>query len=461
MTQLIRVLVRSPAARSVLFTGIVLTCVQQASACSEFLQLRHLLSDGFHGRYLNNGKPVPGFQLTLYKKHSDAPFYLDPRRSSEAMKTVGTASNGSFDFGPLPAGVYYVVGSNPGHFSIAFRFTPSEKSEKPQAVTLELDRWGCTQFRAEPVLGAVAAAPELQKQLEAMVRTHHGKVALFAKHLRTGATVSIDATTPVQTASVIKLPIMLEAFAQVKAGKRSLDDKIVLREEDKVPGSGILQFLRPGAQFTLEDAIVLMMTLSDNASTNLVIDQVGIPAVNARSAAMGLKNTYLYKKVYRKAEGPMPDDQKKFGLGKTTAAEMAAVLESIERCDLGDSKLCTRMIEIMKNQQSRLMIVRYLETADATEVRSGVAAKLGELDEVKNEVALVYTDSGPIVISIFTWDNEDQRWMADNEAYLLIARMAKTIVDAWAPKGVVSAGTHGMERAAKPTAAARSRISHR
>ena len=284
-----------------------------------------------------------------------------------------------------------------------------------------------------------AAAADLQLQLKAMALAHHGKVAVYAKHLKTGATVAVDADRPVQTASVIKVPVMVEALAQVKTGKRNLDDRIVLREEDKVPGSGILQLLRPGAQITLEDAIVLMMTLSDNTATNLVIDQVGVSAVNARSAAMGLKSTYLYKKVYRKAEGPMPEDQKQFGLGKTTAREMAAVLESIERCDLGDAKLCARMIEIMKHQQLREMIARYLETADSTEVRSGVAAKLGELDDVKNEVALVYTETGPIVISIFTWDNQDQRWMADNEAYLLIARIAKAIVDAWTPKGVTPA----------------------
>ncbi|MCI0354990.1 MAG: class A beta-lactamase-related serine hydrolase [Acidobacteria bacterium] len=309
------------------------------------------------------------------------------------------------------------------------------------------------------VLVSTADAADLQQQLDAMARAHHGKVALYAKHLKTGATVALDADRPVPTASVIKLPIMVEAFAQAKSGKRSLADKIVLREVDKVPGSGILQFLRLGVQMTLEDAIVLMMTLSDNTATNLVIDQVGIPAVNARSSGRGQTNTYLYKKVYRKAEVPMPDDQKQFGLGKTTAREMAAVLESIERCDLGDAKLCSRMIEIMKNQQFRGMIARYLETADTTEVRSGVAAKLGELDDVKNEVALVYTDTGPIVISIFTWGNHDQRWMADNEAYLLIARMARTIVDAWAPKGVVSAATEKQERAGKPTTAVHGRIS--
>ena len=73
----------------------------------------------------------------------------------------------------------------------------------------------------------------------------------------------------------------------------------------------------------------------------------------------------------------------------------------------------------------------------------------------------MYTEAGPIVISIFTWDNQDQRWMADNQAYLLIARLAKTIVDAWAPKGVVAATTENMEPAEKPTAAARLRISTR
>ena len=59
------------------------------------------------------------------------------------------------------------------------------------------------------------------------------------------------------------------------------------------------------------DTVVLMMTLSDNTATNLVIDQVTIPAINARISALGLKDTYLYKKVYKPPQGPMPSDQKK------------------------------------------------------------------------------------------------------------------------------------------------------
>ncbi len=288
------------------------------------------------------------------------------------------------------------------------------------------------------MLASQALAADLQQQLNSMAAAHHGKVALYAKNLKTGATVAIDADRPVKTASVIKLPIMVEAFAQAKAGKRSvsLSNKITLTKENQVQGSGVLGFLRPGLQPTLEDAITLMMILSDNTATNLVIDQVTIAAVNARIAGMGLKNTYLYKKVYKPAEGPMPPDQKQFGLGKTTAREMAEVMESIYRCELKDEKLCKRMIEIMRNQQYRNMIPHYIETVDTSETPSAVADKIGALDEVRNDVALVFTKSGDIVISVFTYDNKDQSWIAENEAELLIARMAKVIIEAWAPKGL-------------------------
>jgi beta-lactamase class A len=286
------------------------------------------------------------------------------------------------------------------------------------------------------LLVSTACASDLQSQLDAMAKKHKGKVAFYARNLKTGATVAINADEPVPTASVIKVPILLEAFAQVQAGKRKLTDKITLRKEDQVAGSGVLQFLTPGLELTLEDAASLMMILSDNTGTNLVIDQVAIPAVNERIAALGLKNTYLYKKVYKPPVGPMPADQKKFGLGKTTAREMAQVLEAIETCVIKDEQLCRRMIEIMKNQSYRNMVAHFIETADTTEVRSGIAAKWGGLDEVRNEVALVYTKEGPIVISVFTWDNEDQRWVPENEAELLIARMAEAVVKAWAPSGV-------------------------
>jgi beta-lactamase class A len=295
------------------------------------------------------------------------------------------------------------------------------------------------------------AADNLQKQLDKLAARFHGKVTLFAQQMRSGATVAISPDQPVATASVIKLPLMVEAYNQVKEGKRSLDEKLRLTTDNQVPGSGVLAFLRPGLQPTLYDTIVLMMTLSDNTATNMVIDQVGVAAVNRRMAAMGLKSTYLYKKVYKPAQGPMPPDYKQFGLGKTTAREMGQVMESIAGCAEGamppsiapaywngisDPGLCRQMIDIMRNQQYRNMIPHYLETVDTSETPSAIADKIGMLDDVRNDVALIDTTSGPMVISVFTYDNRDQSWNADNEAELLIARMAKKIVEAWAPGGL-------------------------
>jgi beta-lactamase class A len=153
---------------------------------------------------------------------------------------------------------------------------------------------------------------------------------------------------------------------------------------------------------------------------------------------MGLKNTYLYKKVFMPPVGPTPPDQKKFGLGKTTAREMAQILESIQRCDLGDQGLCDTMIGMLKNQQDRKMIPRYLESADTSVEASAIANKTGAEDDVRNDVGIVYTKHGPIVICAFTYDNKDQSWTVDNAAEVFVAKLAKTVVDAWAGKAPIS-----------------------
>src|SRR5947199_9719262 len=116
--------------------------------------------------------------------------------------------------------------------------------------------------------------PALQKQLDAMATQHRGNVSLYAKNLKTGEVAQIDPDHVVQTASVIKLAIFVEAFHDIKDGKKSLTDKVDFKPEDRVLGSGILQFLHAPLEITLEDAMVLMMIESDNTATNLMTDQV-------------------------------------------------------------------------------------------------------------------------------------------------------------------------------------------
>src|SRR5947209_4399370 len=92
----------------------------------------------------------------------------------------------------------------------------------------------------------------MQNIVASMAAHHHGKVALYAKQLRTGNTVELDADAPVSTASVIKVPILFESMYQVKAGKVSLDDMLSLTKEDQVSGSGVLWLLRAPAKLNLD-----------------------------------------------------------------------------------------------------------------------------------------------------------------------------------------------------------------
>ena len=287
-----------------------------------------------------------------------------------------------------------------------------------------------------PITAVASTDTGLQTKIEALAAQHRGKLTLYAVNLRSGTSVAINADTPVPTASVIKLPILVEAMEQVKAGKHKLSDKLTLRKEDIVQGSGILQFFDTPLSITLKDALTFMIVESDNTATNLVIDQIGIKNVNDRVASMGLKDTYLYKKVFKPAVGPMPPDQKKFGLGKTTAKEMGEVMESIVRCDIKGPALCDAMLYMLRNQQYRNLVPHYIETSDTSEGLSLIANKTGSLDEVRNDVAAVYSKNGPIIISAFTYDNQDKSWNNDNGAEMLVARIAQLIMEAWSPQGL-------------------------
>lgn len=276
----------------------------------------------------------------------------------------------------------------------------------------------------------------LQNQMNNYAGHHRGKVSLFAKHLRTGSTVALNPDVPVNTASVIKLPIMLEAMYQVKEGRVSFDDMLPLRKDDQVSGSGVLLLFHTPAEINFETAIVLMITQSDNTAANLVLAHIGRENVNRRLRTMGLQSTTSIRPISRPKEGDQSPELKPFGIGRTTAREMAAVLESIERCDLAEQKLCARMVDILQHQFWRNGIPHFLEDTDTTEVASHVANKTGSLNRVRNDAGLVYTKNGPIVISAFTYENVDTSWTPENEGELLIAKMAKTIVDGWAPDGL-------------------------
>jgi beta-lactamase class A len=290
---------------------------------------------------------------------------------------------------------------------------------------------------------------QLDRQLQSIVAAHHGMVALYARNLKTGQTASIKPDEPVQTASVIKMGILLDAAEQIRAGQASFEEKLVLTHENQVQGSGVLGQLTAPLSLTLRDTLHLMVVLSDNTATNVAIDRLGLAHIDATLLAAGLKQTVLYKKVYVPAKGPMPADQPKFGLGKTTPREMASIMERLAECRLsldgsaslpGDGPLCGALLHMLRQQQDRDDLPRYLEALDTSEHGSAIANKTGALDRVRNDVALIASKNGPVVIAAFTWENADQRWTGDNEAQKTLGKLAEAVVLRWSPAGLDSQG---------------------
>lgn len=189
----------------------------------------------------------------------------------------------------------------------------------------------------------------LASQVKAIAAEHHGDVSLFAENLKTHEVVAISPDTEVQTASVIKLAILYEALEQVREGKVHLEDKMVLSGSDQVPGSGVLLLFDTPLTVTLKDVLTMMIVMSDNSATNLVIDHLGLENINRRLVNLGLKNTYLYKKVFTPvpAGTTLPLDQKRFGLGKTTAKEMTQLMAKIAQCDFAEPGTTARATDAL------------------------------------------------------------------------------------------------------------------
>src|SRR5437763_15487053 len=169
---------------------------------------------------------------------------------------------------------------------------------------------------AEPSAG-------LQERIAPLARAHKGKVAVAVKHLTTGEEFYLNADDVMPTASLIKLPVMVEAYWQAADGKAKLDTTLTLRKDDKVGGSGILtNHFSDGATFPLKDAVRLMIVFSDNTATNLVLDKIGIESTAATMEKLGHPNTKIHSKVFRRDTSKFPERSQQFGLGSTTANDM-------------------------------------------------------------------------------------------------------------------------------------------
>jgi beta-lactamase class A len=281
-----------------------------------------------------------------------------------------------------------------------------------------------------PLLCALTLAADpslagLDSRIGALAEAHKGKVAVAVKHVVTGETCYLNADVVMPTASLIKVAVLIETYHQLDEGKLTLTDRITLRNEDKVPGSGLLtKHFSDGTTFTLRDALHLMMAVSDNTATNLILDRVGVASVNQRMEAWGLKETRINAKVFRGSTTSVdPERTKLYGLGSTTAREMAKLMEDLQAGDRLRPALKQSILGYLRQNEDTLKFPRLLPPGTV------VAHKDGSLSEARTDAGIIHTPTGPVVVVVLTNENQDRRWANDNAGDLLCARVALAVYE--------------------------------
>jgi beta-lactamase class A len=278
-------------------------------------------------------------------------------------------------------------------------------------------------------LGALGGEPSLESQLAPLAKDHKGQVAIAVKHLGSGESYYLNADEPMTTASLIKVAVMIEAYWQAREGKIKFDTVLTLKKDDMVGGSGVLtDNFSPGATFCLRDAVRLMIAVSDNTATNMVLDHTGIREVNQRMEKLGFPNTRINAKSFKGSTTSVdPERTKKFGLGSTTAREMIRIFEGLHQGKFVSPEACKEMIEHLKKCSDKDCFPRFLPESVK------LAHKTGAVSDARTDAGLMYFKQGPVVLCVLT-NNEDKRWVQDNAGSVLCANVAKAVYDYFSMK---------------------------
>lgn len=276
---------------------------------------------------------------------------------------------------------------------------------------------------------ACCAQSALDSQVRDKIAGFHGRVSLYAKNLGTGADYSLDATDPVRTASTIKLAIMAECFFERAEGTLNFDQRLELTSASKVTGSGVLNEFSSGDQFPIRDLIHVMIVVSDNTATNLILNRITGEAVNTRMAHLGFTETRVMRNILGAGEQPTgitregrKPENAKWGTGRSSPREMVALLEMLYRGKLVDEAASGEMLAILKRQQLHSGIGRDLPNFT-------IASKSGALDHLRSGVGIIYTPKGDVAMAITVDDIPEIFYSDDNPGSLLISALSEILLN--------------------------------
>ncbi len=233
-------------------------------------------------------------------------------------------------------------------------------------------------------------------ELQNLIQTLPGRYAVFAKNLETQKTFAYHEHDIFPSASVIKVPILIELYRRVEEDHLSLDHLLLMRKEDQVGGSGVLKDLTPGTEYSLRDLATLMITVSDNTATNLLIDYLGVDWVNSTIRRLGTQNTELIRKLQRV---PAEYDQ----INHTCAYDMALLMEKLARGTAISLAVSEQMVNLLTRCQGPVSIAKNLtDSVFVGKKEVIVAHKTGSLSEASHDVGIVYSPHMNYVAAILS-----------------------------------------------------------
>lgn len=219
---------------------------------------------------------------------------------------------------------------------------------------------------------------QIKDDLFALLESVSGKTGFYYKNLITGEEWEQRADLPLMAASVIKIPVLAEVFARMESGEIDRSERYNIKEEDKLPSCGALNYMHTGLEVTLEDLYTLMIILSDNTATNILIKKFGIESINRRMRSLGLEKTTVNRLLFDSAAAAQGKEN------YITAREIGILLERMYCGTLVSKKASEEMLSVLKNQRLNGKMPFYFKG------QVKIAHKTGEDDGITHDVGIVF-----------------------------------------------------------------------
>ncbi len=264
----------------------------------------------------------------------------------------------------------------------------------------------------------------LEERIEAELKSYDGTMGLYIDDLK-GNVITRFPDEKFETASTIKVYILAALFDAIEQGKASLHDMLTCEERFWIDGSGILGSLELGTTLSAKNVATLMIIVSDNIATNMLIDYLGIDNINACIQKLGCKDTVLHNVL---------DFAKYHQLGTTTPRDYASMFVRIQNRTLISPEASEQMWQILSQQHYNSMIVKslpqfYVDPDNYDEQLFWFASKSGSMNACRNDGGIITTPYGSYVIVMLNKNFSDKQYYPDHPATVFGSRVSRLVFD--------------------------------